>query len=93
MYEVRMRVSSQIGCYRGYLKRMSGSARIRYCLGLLMLVGLVPGCHSTNSANTDVLRIGAYSVVKEVLHDGAHPGIQGEMEESDGPGPGIRRVV
>jgi sulfate/thiosulfate transport system substrate-binding protein len=59
---------------------MSGSARISYGLGIIVLLGLVPACHSTNSANTDVLRIGAYSVVREVLHDGILPAFRAKWK-------------
>jgi sulfate/thiosulfate-binding protein len=83
---------------------MSGSARIRYGLGIVVMLGLVPACHSTNSANTDVLRIGAYSVVREMLHDGVIPAFKAqwksrtgrdlEFEESyNGSGAQARNIV
>jgi sulfate/thiosulfate-binding protein len=40
---------------------------------LLLLIGMGPGCSSTVSPNSDQLTIGAYSVVREVLHDGLLP--------------------
>jgi sulfate transport system substrate-binding protein len=52
---------------------MPGSGGLRDWLGLAVLVGLVSGCQPARDPNTDVLRIGAYSVVREVLHDGILP--------------------
>ena len=42
-------------------------------LGLLVLVSLIPACSRARNPNEDVLKIGAYSVVREVLHDGVLP--------------------
>ena len=47
---------------------MSGSMRGRYWLVVVALVGLVSGCRPTTAPGTDVLRIGAYSVVREAFH-------------------------
>ena len=63
---------------------MSGSVRLRYGLGIVVLLGFVPACQSTNSANTDVLKIGAYSVVREVLHDGVLPAFAAEWKSRTG---------
>ncbi len=63
---------------------MSGSARMRYGLGLVVLLGSIPACSSTNSATTDVLRIGAYSVVKEVMHDGILPAFKAKWKSQSG---------
>jgi sulfate/thiosulfate transport system substrate-binding protein len=42
-------------------------------IGLLVLVSLIPACGRARGPNVDVLKIGAYSVVREVLHDGLLP--------------------
>jgi sulfate transport system substrate-binding protein len=44
----------------------------------------VPACGSTRSANTDVLRIGAYSVVREVLDDGIFPAFKAKWKSQTG---------
>jgi sulfate/thiosulfate transport system substrate-binding protein len=63
---------------------MSVSARIICGLSIVALLGLVPACSSTNSANTDVLRIGAYSVVHEVLRDGIIPAFKAKWKSQTG---------
>jgi sulfate/thiosulfate transport system substrate-binding protein len=50
---------------------MSGRLKIRS--GLLLLMAIMPGCSSSVDPNSDRLKIGAYSVVREVLHDGLLP--------------------
>src|SRR5207248_8167972 len=65
------------------LRRMSGCVSRRSWLGIAALVGLV-GCRPTSAPNTDVLRIGAYSVVREVLHDGVLPAFAAQWKSRTG---------
>jgi len=52
---------------------MRGRYRMKHWVGLLVLVSLLPACSRARDPNVDVLKIGAYSVVREVLHDGLLP--------------------
>jgi sulfate/thiosulfate-binding protein len=52
---------------------MRGPNTMKPWLGLLVLVSLTPACSPARDPNEDVLKIGAYSVVREVLHDGVLP--------------------
>jgi sulfate transport system substrate-binding protein len=47
-------------------------------------VGLAAGCRPASDPNTDVLRIGAYSVVREVLHDGVLPAFAAQWKSRTG---------
>jgi sulfate/thiosulfate-binding protein len=51
---------------------------------LLVLVSLVTGCGTGRDPDADVLKIGAYSVVREVLHDGLLPGFAAEWKTRTG---------
>ncbi len=62
-------------------------------LGLLVLVSLAPACSRARDPNEDVLKIGAYSVVREVLHDGLLPAFVKAWKSEDGPCGHVRRVV
>ena len=48
--------------------------------GIVAMAGLAAGCGSSVDPNTDVLTIGAYSVVREVLHDGLLPAFAAEWK-------------
>jgi sulfate transport system substrate-binding protein len=61
---------------------MSGRNLIRG--GLLLLVCVLPGCSSSGSSTTDSLKIGAYSVVKEVIHDGLLPAFAAAWQKKTG---------
>ena len=47
----------------------------RLFLALFTLVLSIPlaGCHSRGVSSSDTLKIGAYSVVRDVIHDGQIP--------------------
>jgi sulfate transport system substrate-binding protein len=47
-------------------------------------MGVVPACGPAHDPNTDVLRIGAYSVVREVLHEGELPAFAAEWKSRTG---------
>src|SRR5262249_7911502 len=55
-----------------------------YWLGMAAAVGLVAGCRPASDPNTDVLRIGAYSVVREGLHDGVLPAFAAQWKSRTG---------
>ena len=63
---------------------MSSSVRFWHWLGIVVLLGVIPACGPTNATNTDVLRIGAYSVVREVFHDGLLPAFAAEWKSRTG---------
>ena len=63
---------------------MSGWVQKRQWLGMAAVVGMVAGCRPASDPNTDVLRIGAYSVVREVLHDGVLPAFAVEWKSRTG---------
>jgi sulfate transport system substrate-binding protein len=47
-------------------------------------IALLAGCQSARAPNVDVVRIGAYSVVREVLHDGVLPSFAAEWKSRTG---------
>ncbi len=49
-----------------------------------MLVPAVPGCGKARDPNADVLKIGAYSVVREVLGEGLLPAFKAEWKRQTG---------
>jgi sulfate/thiosulfate transport system substrate-binding protein len=53
-------------------------------IAVVMLVPTVPGCGAARDPNADVLKIGAYSVVREVMHDGLLPAFQAEWKSRTG---------
>jgi sulfate/thiosulfate-binding protein len=63
---------------------MSGRVSAAIWAGALILVPVVPGCGPARDANADVLKIGAYSVVREVLHDGLLPAFAAEWKSRTG---------
>ena len=52
--------------------------------GLALLGCIIPGCGEARDPNTDELSIGAYSVVREVLHDGVLPAFAAEWQKKTG---------
>jgi sulfate transport system substrate-binding protein len=52
--------------------------------GMLAMAGLAAGCGAPTDPNTDVLKIGAYSVVREVLHDGVLPAFASDWKSRTG---------
>lgn len=59
-------------------------ARTMAGAGLAALVGLVEGCGAPADPNADVLKIGAYSVVREVLSEGVLPAFKAEWKSRTG---------
>jgi sulfate/thiosulfate transport system substrate-binding protein len=53
-------------------------------LGIVAMTAMGAGCQQSHAPNTDVLKIGAYSVVREVLHDGVLPAFQAEWKSRTG---------
>jgi sulfate transport system substrate-binding protein len=53
-------------------------------MGIGALLGLVSACQPSGNPNGDALRIGAYSVVREVLHDGVLPAFKLEWKRRTG---------
>lgn len=53
-------------------------------LSALSLCGLNAGCASRADTNADTLTLGAYSVVKEVFHDGLIPAFTAEWQRKTG---------
>jgi sulfate transport system substrate-binding protein len=49
---------------------MTDRVRAAICAAVLFLVPSVPGCGPARDPNVDVLKVGAYSVVREVLDEG-----------------------
>ena len=73
-------------------------------IAALALCGLTAGCGTAVDRNVDSLKIGAYSVVREVIHDGLIPafrarwksktGREAQFEESyEGSGAQARKIV
>ncbi len=62
---------------------MRRTAWVYHWLGIGALAAAA-GCQPSTPANTDVLKIGAYSVVREVLHDGVLPAFQAEWKSRTG---------
>jgi sulfate/thiosulfate-binding protein len=52
--------------------------------GVVLSGAFVPGCGSARDPNADELKIGAYSVVREVLHDGLLPAFAAEWKSKTG---------
>jgi sulfate transport system substrate-binding protein len=50
----------------------------------MLVAGAAPGCGSARDPNTDVLKIGAYSVVREVLGEGVLPAFAAEWKNRTG---------
>jgi sulfate/thiosulfate-binding protein len=69
---------------QGSWKRMLGCVRWRYWVGIAGVAGLAAGCPSARDPNTEVVRIGAYSVVREVLHDGVLPAFAAQWKNRTG---------
>lgn len=78
----------------------------RLFLALLALMPVIPltGCQSQSASSSDTLKIGAYSVVREVIHDGLIPaftarwksktGREVQFEESyEGSGAQARKIA
>jgi sulfate/thiosulfate transport system substrate-binding protein len=63
---------------------MPGRGVSMFWAALLLVSMLVPGCSSARDPNADVLKIGAYSVVREVLHDGLLPAFVAEWKKKTG---------
>ncbi len=63
---------------------MSQSSGTRIGIIGTLLLWLVPGCGPARDPNTDVLNIGAYSVVREVLHDGVLPAFKAHWKSKTG---------
>ena len=53
-------------------------------LSLLARCGLTAGCAPAADPNTDVLKLGAYSVVKEAFHEGLLPAFAAEWKSKTG---------
>jgi sulfate/thiosulfate transport system substrate-binding protein len=51
---------------------------------MLAMAAIAAGCGTSADPNTDVLKIGAYSVVKEVLHDGVLPAFKADWKSRTG---------
>ena len=66
------------------MRVMRLTARIGFWLGILGTAALAAGCGVSRDQNTDVLKIGAYSVVREVLHDGVLPAFAAEWKSRTG---------
>jgi sulfate transport system substrate-binding protein len=60
------------------------TARIGFWFGILGTAALAAGCGVSRDPNTDVLKIGAYSVVREVLHEGVLPSFAAEWKSHTG---------
>ena len=67
----------------------------RFVMVGLVLGGAGPGCARTHgdSAATDTLTIGAYSVVREAFHEGLLPAFAAALEAQDRPDGPVRGVV
>jgi len=63
---------------------MRDRARIGLWIAAVVLVPVVPGCGTARDPNADVLKIGAYSVVREVLRDGLLPAFGAEWKSRTG---------
>jgi len=63
---------------------MLDRAGIGLWIAAVMLAPAVPGCGTARDPNADVLKIGAYSVVREVLHDGLLPAFKAEWKSRTG---------
>lgn len=63
---------------------MRRGARAIIGSGMLVMGGLLAGCGGSANPNADVIKIGAYSVVREVLQDGLLPAFQAEWKGRTG---------
>ncbi|MDR3619653.1 MAG: sulfate ABC transporter substrate-binding protein [Paludisphaera borealis] len=64
---------------------MSRAWPFRFTLFLSLPVSLaITGCQSSTAPNADGLKIGAYSVVREVLHDGVLPAFKAKWKAKTG---------
>lgn len=63
---------------------MRRGMRVIIWSGILTIGGLLAGCGASTNPNADVLKIGAYSVVREVLHDGLLPAFAAEWKGRTG---------
>jgi len=66
------------------LMGMMRQIRILFWGAVITAVLLVPGCGSARDPNSDVLKLGAYSVVQEVLRDGLLPAFKDEWKKKTG---------
>jgi sulfate transport system substrate-binding protein len=57
---------------------------MRIRVGIAVLMGLAAGCRSASDPNVDVVRIGAYSVVREVVGEGLLPAFAAEWNSKTG---------
>ncbi len=58
--------------------------KVAFGIAMIPAVMLVPGCGSGREPNSDVLKLGAYSVVKEVLGDGLLPAFKDDWKKKTG---------
>ena len=63
---------------------MGKGATRRTEFALVFCALLAPGCGSARDPNADLLKIGAYSVVREVVHDGLLPAFANEWKQRTG---------
>jgi sulfate transport system substrate-binding protein len=63
---------------------MRDCARIGRWIAAVALVPVVSGCRPARDPNTDVLKLGAYSVVREVLGDGLLPAFAAQWKSRTG---------
>ncbi len=63
---------------------MGKGATRRTEFALVFCALLAPGCGSAHDPNADLLKIGAYSVVREVVHDGLLPAFANEWKQRTG---------
>ncbi len=63
---------------------VSGRVKASVWGGVLMMLPVVHGCGASRDPNADSLKIGAYSVVREVLHDGLLPAFKAEWKSQTG---------
>ncbi len=54
-----------------------------WLVGVLLAI-VIPACGPARDPNVDELKIGAYSVVREVLHDGVLPAFGAEWKSRSG---------
>jgi sulfate/thiosulfate-binding protein len=66
------------------LMRMVGQIRVLLLAAAVPAVLLAAGCGSGRDPNSDVLKLGAYSVVKEVLGEGLLPAFANEWKKKTG---------
>ncbi|QEH31862.1 Sulfate-binding protein precursor [Aquisphaera giovannonii] len=60
---------------------LAASAAMAGCLALMMTLA---GCGGSGAADADTVKIGAYSVVNEVFHDGLIPAFKAKWKEKTG---------